>query len=462
MTSNEGNSGTTAFRFTILRTGDTSPTSTVCYSTIDGTAIAPGDYAALVAGPSNCVVFNSGDASKDVVVLVNGDTIVELNETFSFHLISATIGTVSTVDGIGTILNDDSGGGGGNPDGDLNRTALGVPGTGDGFVDVRDSAQFDRFANGLDCPQTTPNEFQRFDDAPLATGGDGRITSSDRTQLDRYIAGLDPLTPAAGPTNPITVTCTATARPETQPEPESEAVAAGRITRLVSASGKAGTDVTVFIESDAIGNELATQYSLNFNPSILSISDASGTNPDVTVGADVPSGTMLTVNARQAALGRIGIVENFNGGGQGTITAGTKRIAKVTFHIMRGAPVGASQVIFDDGVVAKITSDTYGIGLGTTYDQNGVVSVTAAAGITVAGRVTSTDGRGVRNATVTIVDRNGYARTVTTSSFGYYQFDDIAAAGTYTIGVASRQYRFAPRTVQLTDSLTDIDFVGLE
>ncbi len=65
-------------------------------------------------------------------------------------------------------------------------------------------------------------------------------------------------------------------------------------------------------------------------------------------------------------------------------------------------------------------------------------------------------------ATVTIVDQTGFARTVTTSSFGYYNFDDIASGATYTIGVASRQYRFASRTLKVADNLTDVDFVGLE
>jgi len=376
---------------------------------------------------------------------------------------------VSTTDGIGTILNDDVGGPpppppAGNPEGDINRPALGVPGPGDGFVDVRDSAQFDRFADGRDCPQTTPNEYQRYDDGPLATLGDGRTTSSDRTQLDRYIGGLDALRPAGGPTAPITVTCTATSQPEVQPEPETEAVTAARITRLVTTGGNAGTDVTVYVESDAQGNEVATQYSLNFNPAVMSLSGVSGTNPDVTVGAGAPAGTTIIVNASQAANGRIGIVENFNGAGTGAVTAGTKRIAAIRFHILADAPTGASPVVFDNGAITDVASDTYGIGLGTTFDQNGVINVLDpnVSGIQVSGRVTTPDGRGLRNATVTLVDQNGIAHSTSTSSFGYYTFTEVESGQTYTIRIASRQYRFATRTVQVTDSLTDIDFVGLE
>ena len=467
----EGDTGIRAFRFNISRTGNSSFNSTVCYNTIDGTATAAApdnDYVPLVAGSANCVVFNPGDTARDVIVFINGDFVVEPNETFFLHLISATNGTASTTDGVGTILNDDLGGPppppGGNPEGDINRPALGTPGLGDGFVDVRDSAQFDRFADGRDCPQTTPNEFQRFDDNSLVTLGDGRITSADRTQLDRYIGGLDALRPAGGPTAPLTVTCTAPSKPETRPAPETKAVAEARIMRLVSATGNAGTDIIVFIESDAQGNEVGTQYSLNFNPRVMSLSSVSGTNPDVTIGAGAPAGTTLLVNAQHVSEGHIGIVENFNGAGTGAVTAGTKRIAAVTFHILPGAPSGASPVIFDDGVIAKVTSDPYGIGLGTTYDQNGIVSIMrpAAIGVTVSGRVLTPDGRSLRNATVTMVDLNGADRTMTTSAFGFYTFTEVATGGTYTIRVSSRLYRFAPRILQVTDSLTDVNFVGLE
>ena len=280
-----------------------------------------------------------------------------------------------------------------------------------------------------------------------------------------YIGGLDALRPAGGPTAPIIVTCTATAAPEAAAAVAWESdTATARITRLVSASGDAGTDVTVFIESDAQGNETGTQYSMNFNPAVLGISSNSGSNPDVTLGAGAPEGTTLIVNAAQAANGHIGVVENYNGGDQGAITAGTKRIAAIRFHILAGAPTGASAVVFDDGAITRVTTDTYGTGLGTTFDQNGVVSVLnpVTAGIQISGRVTTSAGRGLRNATVTLVDQNGVAHSVSTSSFGYYTFDGVAAGQTYTLRVASRLYRFATRELQVTDSLTDVDFVGLE
>jgi hypothetical protein len=85
-----------------------------------------------------------------------------------------------------------------------------------------------------------------------------------------------------------------------------------------------------------------------------------------------------------------------------------------------------------------------------------------SAPVSITGRVLTPDGRGLRNAIVTMTDANGAVRTATTSSFGYYHFDGVAVGGSYVMGVNSRNYRFTPRVVQVFDTLTDVDFVGIE
>lgn len=84
-------------------------------------------------------------------------------------------------------------------------------------------------------------------------------------------------------------------------------------------------------------------------------------------------------------------------------------------------------------------------------------------GVTVSGRVTTPSGLGLRNATVAITDNSsGVRRTAVTSSFGFYSFDDVSVYRAYTIGVSSKRYRFAPRILRVDDSLTDVNFTGLE
>ena len=82
-----------------------------------------------------------------------------------------------------------------------------------------------------------------------------------------------------------------------------------------------------------------------------------------------------------------------------------------------------------------------------------------SASVSVSGRVMTPDGRGLRNATVTITDSQGVRRTVTTSSFGFYRFEDVRAGDTYVIGVSSRLYRFASKILQSDETLADVNFL---
>ncbi|MEJ7623186.1 MAG: SBBP repeat-containing protein [Pyrinomonadaceae bacterium] len=94
-------------------------------------------------------------------------------------------------------------------------------------------------------------------------------------------------------------------------------------------------------------------------------------------------------------------------------------------------------------------------------DQSG--NFVAPALASVAGGVFTPDGRGLRNAMVTITDLStGVARSVTTSSFGFYSFDNVATTITYTLRVGSRRYRFAARSLPVNCNMANVDFTGLE
>ncbi len=105
-------------------------------------------------------------------------------------------------------------------------------------------------------------------------------------------------------------------------------------------------------------------------------------------------------------------------------------------------------------------SSHIGAGYGTpnTFRNYFFVSPT----VSVSGRVTTPSGLGIRNAAVTLIDAQDQRRTATTSSFGLYSFTDITAGQTYTISVGSKRYRFSPQVLQITGSLSNVDFVGLE
>ena len=85
----------------------------------------------------------------------------------------------------------------------------------------------------------------------------------------------------------------------------------------------------------------------------------------------------------------------------------------------------------------------------------------AAATISISGRVLTANGSGLRNAVVRLTgpDQSWIAPT---SSLGYYLFSGIPSGKTYTMTVASKRYRFEPRTLTAAADLTEVDFQGLE
>ncbi|WP_334164455.1 Calx-beta domain-containing protein, partial [Phenylobacterium sp.] len=107
----EGNSGATAFSFTLVRTGTTTDASTVDWS-VAGSGADPADAADFAAGvlPSGTVTFAAGETSKTIVVNVAGDTTVENAEAFTVTLSGPSAGTtLGTASATGTIANDDTG-----------------------------------------------------------------------------------------------------------------------------------------------------------------------------------------------------------------------------------------------------------------------------------------------------------------------------------------------------------------
>src|SRR5438045_9522481 len=87
----------------MTKTGSTELSASVEYQTVDGTAVAPGDYTAISA---TALTFEPAETSKQVTVLVNGDSTFEANEIFTVHRSEASRAGIASAAGAGTIVQD--------------------------------------------------------------------------------------------------------------------------------------------------------------------------------------------------------------------------------------------------------------------------------------------------------------------------------------------------------------------
>ena len=99
----EGNAGTVQATFVVALSGPSSQSVSFSYATANGTATAGSDYIAT----AGAATFAPGEVEKPVVVLVNGDTIDEQQETFFLDISNVQNATVSSNRGTGFIVDDD-------------------------------------------------------------------------------------------------------------------------------------------------------------------------------------------------------------------------------------------------------------------------------------------------------------------------------------------------------------------
>ncbi len=101
----EGDSGTVTLLFTVTLSSASTDTVTVAYATADGTATAGTDYTAV----SGTLTFAPGQTTKEISVVVKGDSTNEAHETILLQLSSPTNARVGISPGTATITDDDEG-----------------------------------------------------------------------------------------------------------------------------------------------------------------------------------------------------------------------------------------------------------------------------------------------------------------------------------------------------------------
>jgi hypothetical protein len=115
----------------------------------------------------------------------------------------------------------------------------------------------------------------------------------------------------------------------------------------------------------------------------------------------------------------------------------------------------------NDGIADRALAVTVGT-VNVTNANFGISLAPSAANVSVSGRVLTADGRGIRNTVVILTDPKGVSRTVTTSTFGYYRFDEVPSGETYVLSVSSKRYQFESRIVAVQDEIANLDFIAQE
>ena len=100
----EGDAGTTAATFTVSLSNPSAFPISVDVATSDQTATAPADYAPV----TTTLTFAPGDVSETVDVLVDGDVVHEVNETYVVDLANPVGAGLADAAGVGTIVDDDA------------------------------------------------------------------------------------------------------------------------------------------------------------------------------------------------------------------------------------------------------------------------------------------------------------------------------------------------------------------
>ncbi len=97
------------------------------------------------------------------------------------------------------------------------------------------------------------------------------------------------------------------------------------------------------------------------------------------------------------------------------------------------------------------------------FDINNVnfaITAPTAALVSTSGRVLSLFGRGIAQARVSLTDAQGQKRTVSTNSFGYYNFNNVEVGQTYILSVSAKRFQFQPQVITISEEAVGLNFVA--
>jgi hypothetical protein len=83
-----------------------------------------------------------------------------------------------------------------------------------------------------------------------------------------------------------------------------------------------------------------------------------------------------------------------------------------------------------------------------------------AAGVSVSGKVTDSNGRALGSALVVLEDANGNPKRTISSPLGYFAFENITAGDTYVISAFAKGHSFPARAISVAADVNDLVLTG--
>jgi hypothetical protein len=220
------------------------------------------------------------------------------------------------------------------------------------------------------------------------------------------------------------------------------------------ASAATGSTITVPVTVAAISsasNVESFDFTVFYDPAVLHPVNTAGSNTGT-------SSANCSVLSHSPTKGKVIV----SGACAQAITNGSETSYNLMFNVI-GTDGQQTALSFNHPVTGANTFQ-FNNGMHSVVTTNGsfTVAKATAASVSISGKVTTNAGRGIKNVLITMTDSAGNQRSVQTTAFGYYRFDNVAAGETVTITAKARRFRFNQSSIVriANDSVSNADFVS--
>jgi hypothetical protein len=204
---------------------------------------------------------------------------------------------------------------------------------------------------------------------------------------------------------------------------------------------QSGTTVTVPLTINNLRGESvgSYQFDIEYDPAVIEPADVAAE-----IAGTIGETLNVVSNSPEPGLLKVAVYGAFPVGGDGV------------FANLKFRTIGAV------GSRTALTIREFQFNEGRTYvaTESGQVTVTPSQSSTIRGRVLTTTGQGVRNSRVILTSTTGDRFAVLSATFGNFEFGGLTVGETYTVTVESKRYTFTPRTVSVSNNVTDVDMIA--